>query len=148
MSRCWIFFLQINSLKTKLKTLQKECEARLKDRELAENQYISEVTALGLRTANEARLDIEKARESPQEAKLLQAIHLAHTVVVENGKNIKSTEQQLAALHEASNEYHINIASLRAVLEQKVNEVPARLSVRIVLAPPERKTHNVFLLLL
>ena len=127
------FFVQINSLKETLKTLQEERGAGLKHRELAENQYISEVTALGL-TANEARLDIEKARESPQEPKLLQDTHLAHTVVVENGKNIKSTEQQLAALHEASSEYHINIASLRAVLEQKVNEVPARLPVRIALA--------------
>ena len=123
--------------------LREEREAGLKHREFAEKQYSSEVTALGL-TLNEVRLNIERARKSPQEPKLLQAIHLAHTVVVENGKKIKSTEQQLAALHQASNECDINIASLRAVLEQKVNEVPARLPVRIVLAcipppPPKEK---------
>ena len=114
--------------------LREEREAGLKHREFAEKQYSSEVTALGL-TLNEVRLNIERARKSPQEPKLLQAIHLAHRVVLKNDKNIKNTKQQLAALHQASSECDINVASLRAVLEQKVNEVPARLPVRIVLAP-------------
>ena len=116
--------VQINSLESKLTRLDIDREKGIKDRKLAENEYISDVSEGGM-DADEARLKINEARESPQTPELLQAIHKAHAVVMANDKEIKNTEQQRARLHEASSERNTNIASLRAVLEQKTNEVPA-----------------------
>ena len=130
--------MQIKSLETKLQTLCVNRDKVLKERQLAEEKYSSKATEYG-EEANDVRIYIQKARKSPQDLRFLQAIYVTHTEVVANDKNIKDTEQQLAALNQASSERDKKIASQRAVLEQKVVEVLARLWMYACYVPNNNK---------
>ena len=117
--------MQVASLEERIKLLNKKHNKLLKDRDSAEAEYRVQATK-GHLTESEMKETIEKARESVQEPKLLQAIYLAHKKVVTNRNTAKHEKQQMETLRKKANVWDTNMASLKGELRQKADEVPER----------------------
>ena len=97
----------------------------LKDRVSAEAKYRVKATEAELKE-NKMKEAIAKARESAQNPSFLQAIYLAHKKVVANCNAVKGTKQQMDTLRKEACVCDTNMASLKAELQQKEEQVPER----------------------
>ena len=117
--------MQIALLEESLKLLGEKYNDLLKDRVSAEAKYRVKATEAELKE-NKMKEAIAKARESAQKPSFLQDIYLAHKKVVANCNAVKDTKQQMDTLRKEACVCDTNMASLKAELQQKEEQVPER----------------------
>ena len=89
-----LLHVQVGKLQREVARQRKEYEDLLERRKVAEDDCRQVGSGFGLQD-HEVEAKIEKARQSPQKVKLLQAIYLAHHALLSKARDLEATQRRL-----------------------------------------------------